>query len=166
MTYGNLPRTARIVVSQGLLEQLADDEIATIYAAELGHIAHWDFVVMSLVLLVTLPIYRLYQQVSGWGDKANQEFARLADLLFLLVCVYGVWCLLTGTALWLSRLRLYYSDRIAAEITGNPNALIRALLKIAIGIAGDMQKPEHTSWQLESLNLLHASRLSTKSFFG
>ncbi len=28
LTYGNLPRTARIVVSQGLLEQLADDEIA------------------------------------------------------------------------------------------------------------------------------------------
>jgi hypothetical protein len=25
------------------LEQLADDEIATIYASQLGHIVHWDF---------------------------------------------------------------------------------------------------------------------------
>ncbi|RCJ41313.1 Zn-dependent protease with chaperone function [Nostoc minutum NIES-26] len=152
LTYGNLPRNARIVVSQGLLEQLADDEIATIYAAQLGHIAHLDFVVMSLVLLVTLPSYRLYQQVSQWGDKTNKiwrgPFTILASLF------YGVWCFLTGTALWLSRLRLYYSDRLAAEITGNPNALTRALLKIAIGIAGDVQKTEHTSWQLESLNLL------------
>ncbi|MBE9034867.1 M48 family metalloprotease [aff. Roholtiella sp. LEGE 12411] len=152
LTYGNLPRNARIVVSQGLLEQLADDEIATIYATQLGHIAHGDFVVMSLVLLVTLTIYRLYQQVSEWGNNISGIWRWPVTILATLV--YGVWCLLTGTALWLSRLRLYYSDRLAAEITGNPNALIRALIKIAIGIAADIEKQEHTSWQLESLNLL------------
>ncbi|NDJ21299.1 M48 family metalloprotease [Nostoc sp. B(2019)] len=152
LTYGNLPRNARIVVSQGLLEQLADDEIATIYATQLGHIAHWDFVVMSLVLLVTLTIYGLYQQVSEWGNRISGNWRWPVTILASLV--YGVWCLLTGTALWLSRLRLYYSDRLAAEITGNPNALIRALIKIAIGIAADIEKQEHTSWQLESLNLL------------
>ncbi|MEH1926298.1 M48 family metalloprotease [Nostoc sp.] len=152
LTYGSLPRNARIVVSQGLLQQLADDEIATIYATQLGHIAHWDFAVMSLLLLVTLPTYKLYQQVSKWGDKISGIWR--SPLTILASLIYGVWCLLTGTGLWLSRLRLYYSDRVAAEITGNPNALIRALLKIAIGIAADIEKQEHTSWQLESLNLL------------
>ncbi|MHC5723683.1 MAG: M48 family metalloprotease [Nostoc sp.] len=152
LTYGSLPRNARIVVSQGLLQQLADDEIATIYATQLGHIAHWDFAVMSLLLLVTLPTYKVYQQVSKWGDKISGIWR--SPLTILASLIYGVWCLLTGTALWLSRLRLYYSDRVAAEITGNPNALIRALLKIAIGIAADIEKQEHTSWQLESLNLL------------
>ncbi|WP_341531169.1 M48 family metalloprotease [Nostoc sp. UHCC 0302] len=153
LTYGNLPRNARIVVSQGLLEQLADDEIATLYAMQLGHIAHWDFIVMSLVLLVTLPTYRLYQQLSKWGNKISSGIWRW-PVTILASLVYGVWCLLTGTALWLSRLRLYYSDRVAAEITGNPNALIRGLLKIAIGITGDVKTQEYTSWQLESLNLL------------
>ncbi|MEH2219034.1 MULTISPECIES: M48 family metalloprotease [unclassified Nostoc] len=153
LTYGILPRNARIVVSQGLLEQLADDEIATIYATQLGHIAHWDFAVMSLLLLVTVPIHKLYQQVSQLGDKISGKIWRW-PVTILASIIYGVWCLLTGTGLWLSRLRLYYSDRVAAEITGNPNALIRALLKIAIGIAADIQKEEETSWQLESLNLL------------
>ncbi len=153
LTYGSLPRNARIVVSQGLLEQLADDEIAIIYATQLGHIAHWDFAVMSLLLLVTLPTYQLYQQVSKLADKISAKIWRW-PMTILASLIYGIWCLLTGTGLWLSRLRLYYSDRIAAEITGNPNALIRALLKIAIGIAADIQKQEHTSWQLESLNLL------------
>jgi Zn-dependent protease with chaperone function len=153
LTYGSLPRNARIVVSQGLLEQLADDEIAIIYATQLGHIAHWDFAVMSLLLLVTLPTHQLYQQVSKWGDKISAKIWHW-PVTILASFVYGVWCLLTGTALWLSQLRLYYSDRVASEITGNPNALIRALLKIAIGIAADIQKEEHTSWQLESLNLL------------
>ncbi|MEH2061394.1 MAG: M48 family metalloprotease [Nostoc sp.] len=153
LTYGSLPPNARIVVSQGLLEQLADDEIATIYATQLGHIAHWDFAVMSLLLLVTLPTHQLYQQVSNWGDKISTKIWRW-PVTILASLIYGVWCLLTGTGLWLSQLRLYYSDRVASEITGNPNALIRALLKIAIGIAADIQKEEHTNWQLESLNLL------------
>ncbi|MDZ8186358.1 MAG: M48 family metalloprotease [Nostoc sp. ChiSLP02] len=152
LTYGSLPRNARIVVSQGLLEQLADDEIAVIYASQLGHIAHWDFVVMSLVLLVTLPIYQVYQQVSKLGDRIPGKIWR-TPVTIVASLIYGLWCLLTGTALWLSRSRLYYSDRVAAEITGNPNALIRGLLKIAIGIATDVQKQEHTSSQLESLNI-------------
>ncbi|WP_427159188.1 M48 family metalloprotease [Aliinostoc sp. HNIBRCY26] len=152
-TYGNLPRNARIVVSQGLLDQLADDEIATIYAAQLGQITYKDFVLMSLILLVTLPIYQLYQQVSDWGNTTAKSiwhwpFTIVSSL------TYGLWCVLTGTALLYSRLRPYYSDRLAAEITGNPNGLIRALLKMTIGIAADIQKSEFTSWQLESLNLL------------
>ncbi|AFY43044.1 M48 family metallopeptidase [Nostoc sp. PCC 7107] len=153
LTYGNLPRNARIVVSQGLLNQLADDEIATIYATQLGHIAHGDYLVMSLVLLLTLPIYRLYQQISQWGNNISPGFGQWPFNIFSSL-TYGIWCLFTGTALWLSRSRHYYSDRLAAEITGNPNALIRAFLKIAIGIAHDIQQVQHTNCQLECLNLL------------
>ncbi|AFY31405.1 M48 family metalloprotease [Calothrix sp. PCC 7507] len=153
LTYGNLARNARIVVSQGLLDQLADDEIAVIYATQIGHIVHRDFVVMSLMLLVTLPIYKLYQQFSEWGDRVPQKIWRWPYTIVASLA-YVVWCLLTGTALFLSKLRLYYSDRLASEITGNPNALTRALLKMTIGIASDVAKQEHTSWQLESLNLL------------
>ncbi len=152
LTYGNLARNARIVVSQGLLEQLADDEIAVIYATQFGQILHKDFVVMSLVLLVTMTVHRIYQQISEWGSKF-QGFWRWPSII-LASFTYGIWCLLTGTTLWLSKLRLYYSDRSAAEITGNPNALIRALLKITIGVAADIAKQGHTSWQLESLNLV------------
>ncbi|MBD2771679.1 M48 family metallopeptidase [Iningainema tapete] len=152
-TYGNLPRNARIVVSQGLLDQLAEDEIAAIYAHELGHITNWDFVVLSLVLLVTIPIYRQYQQFSLWGDKRSQSLGRRLMQL-LASCAYGVWCLLTGTALPNSQLRVYYCDRRSSEITGNPNGLVRAILKITIGIASDIQKEEKTSYPLESLNIV------------
>lgn len=153
LTYGNSPRTARIVVSQGLLEQLADDEIATLYASQLGHIIHWDFVVMSLILLITIPIYKVYQSFYQCADRTTVRIWRWVVSIMASIA-YVVWCLLTGTALWLSQLRLYYSDRLAVDITGNPNGLVRALLKIAIGIAGDIQKQEHTSWQLESLNIV------------
>lgn len=153
LTYGNLPRTARIVVSQGLLEQLADDEIATIYAGQLGHIAHWDFVVMSLVILVTQLPYTVYRQVSQWGDQISNSILRLTAAA-IASFAYLVWYLLSGSALWLSQLRIYYSDRFAGELTGNANGLTRALLKIAIGISSDIQQQGHTTWLLESLDLL------------
>ncbi|MDP5016812.1 MAG: zinc metalloprotease HtpX [Dolichospermum sp.] len=153
ISYGNLPRTARITVSQGLLEQLADDEIAAIYALSLGQIGRWDFMVMSLVLLVTLPFYGLYQQISVWGNQHQHKIWRWPGTV-LAAITYGIWCLLTGTALLNARLRLDHSDRLSAEITGNPNGLIRAFLKISIGVAHDISLQERTCWQLESLNLL------------
>jgi Zn-dependent protease with chaperone function len=152
-TYGHLPQTARIVVSQGLLETLNDDEIATIYALGLGQIRRWDFWVMSLVFLVTLPFYQVYQQASTWGNKSENKIC-ITMATALAGLSYGIWCLLTGTTLISSRFRHYSSDRQSSEITGNPNGLIRALLKIAIGVADDIRQQEKTSFALESLNIL------------
>jgi len=168
-TYGNLPRTAHIAVSQGLLEQLADDEVATLYAFCLGQIKRWDLAVMSLVLVLTLPIYMFYQQVSERGNKIKGRIGR-GIAAFLASLAYGIWCLLTGAALLHARLRLDSCDRSSAEITGNPNGLMRALLKIAIGIAQDTAKQGQSSWQLESLNILapisHQQSLSLGSIMG
>ncbi len=151
-TYGHIASTTRIVVSQGLLQQLTDDEIAAIYALQLGHVAHWDVSVMSLVLLVTIPIYKLYQQVSAWGDRISVRFV---NYIYIVVSslIYGIWCLCTFCAIALSQVRLYYADRFATNFTGNPNGITRALLKISVGIANDIQKQEQTNWRLESLNI-------------
>jgi len=152
-TYGNLRRTARIVVSQGLLEQLTDDEIAAIYATQLGQIAHGDFVVLSQFILVTQLLYLTYCQLSQWGNKITNETLQ-ASIAIAANFAYGLWLLLRLPAFWLSQLRIYYSDRLAAELTGNPNALSRAILKIARGVAQDIQQQGHTSWLLEGWDLL------------
>ncbi|MCC3435983.1 MAG: hypothetical protein EAZ39_03120 [Oscillatoriales cyanobacterium] len=160
-SYGCLPRFARIAVSQGLLDQLTDDEIATIFARELAHISHWDFAPMSLAMLVLQIPYLIYWQTAYWGE-------RLCDLMtidFLRRTVrvvtaaisatsYGIYKLLRWPMLWLSRRRVYFSDRTSAEITGNPNGLTRALTKIAIGIAANIEQQKQTSFFLESFDLL------------
>ena len=56
--------------------------------------------------------------------------------------------------LWVSRHRVYLSDRTAAEITGNPNGLTRALAKIAIGMAKNLEQQQQTSFFLEGFDLL------------
>ena len=167
LTYGNLPQTARIVVSEGLLEQLHDDEIATIYAGQLGHILNWDFILMSLGTLIIQIPYIIYYQVALWGEKlpdllerkwpSSPQFLRrlFLGISGLVSSVsYGIYWLLRLPLLWLSRVRLYYSDRVAIERTGNPNGLTRALLKIALGISQDIQVFGATGKLLEGYDLL------------
>ncbi len=167
LTYGNLPRTARIVVSEGLLAQLTDDEVATLYTGQLAHIAHWDIVVMSLgVLIVQIP-YTIYWQVAQWGEHFTDvvkrklpSYRRFLPAIVLGITgaiasiSYAIYWLFRLPLLWFSRVRVYYSDRLAIETTGNPNGLTRALLKIALGIAEEVQHEHQTSGLLEGFDLL------------
>ncbi|MCT7949671.1 M48 family metalloprotease [Ancylothrix sp. C2] len=158
-TYGNLRRNARIVVSQGLLNRLKDDEIAAIYAGEIGHILYGDFALISWSVALCQVPYLLYWQVARWGQQWQNISRWQAKFLFfcsrvISVCSYAVYWLFRLPALWLNRRRFYYSDRYSAQITGNPNALTRALLKIAAGMTEHIEKTRSTSYLLESFDVV------------
>ena len=151
-TYGSLPNSARLVVSQGLFTYLDDDEVATVYAHELGHIVHWDFAVMTLASTLVQLMYLLYTFARRMGRRGNNkskdafQTAALVAYLFYLVGTYLV--------LYLSRTREYYADHFAAETTGNPNGLSRALVKIAYGIVEEAQHAEEPSRLVEGTRAL------------
>ncbi|MBD2020163.1 M48 family metalloprotease [Leptolyngbya sp. FACHB-36] len=153
-SYGVIPHVTRVVVSQGLLEQLADDEIAAVYASEIGQISGWTVPLMSLATIAMQIPYTLYWQLSELGNRqASIPLIRSAIALVASV-FYGIYALIRWTALWLSRQRVYFSDRAATELTGNPNGLTRALVKSAIGIAKDVQQQRQTRYLLEGFDLL------------
>jgi Zn-dependent protease with chaperone function len=152
-SYGCIPQVTRLVVSQGLLDQLADDEIAAIYASEIGHIGYWDVPLMSLMMAVIQIPYTVYQLVAEWGNRQSAPVLRvLASWVASLS--YGLYWLLRWIGLWLSRQRTYNSDRVSANLTGNPNGLTRALLKIAIGTAKEVEQQGQTSYLLEGFDLM------------
>jgi len=175
MTYGCWPRFARIVVSQGLLDSLDEDEIATIYARELGHIEGWDFLVMSFAtVLLQLP-YSLYWLSAegadrgaelvrrGFPDRVPQPAAKVLSYIIMGLrpvatvissLAYGLFWLMRWLVLWVSRRRVDYSDRFACDLTTHPNALTRALLKIALGMAAEIKEKGQTTNFLEGFDLL------------
>ncbi|NEQ74621.1 MAG: M48 family metalloprotease [Okeania sp. SIO2C9] len=176
-SYGCLPRffKFRIVVSQGLLDKLAADEIATIYAREISHFKTGAFWLMSMATLTLQIPYTIYWQLTFWADWLL-DFVdhRLPDFLpeFIKSCLpilvsgfrvfaaiistlsYGLYWLLKLPTLWLSRRSAYHSDRLACNLTGNPNGLTRAILKITIGMANDIQNQGKIRNLLESFELL------------
>jgi Zn-dependent protease with chaperone function len=153
MSYGVLPQVTRVVISQGLLDHLSDDEIAALYASEIGHLTQWTVPLMSgITTLLQLP-YLLYWQVSAWGNQKDSPITKASATLIAMFS-YGLFWLWRWVPLWLSRQRIYYSDRVAADLTGNPNGYTRALLKLAIATANDVQKQKQASDLLEGFELL------------
>ncbi len=152
-TYGSLPNSARLVVSRGLFTYLDDDEIATVYGHELGHIVHWDFAVMTVASTLVQICYLIYMTArsisSGRGDSRVKGAAQTATLVAYIFYFIGTYLLL-----YLSRTREYFADHFAAESTGNPNGLSRALVKVAYGILEEGQRAKQPSHLIEGTRAL------------
>jgi Zn-dependent protease with chaperone function len=152
-TYGSLPSSARIVVSEGLFTYLDEDEVATVYAHELGHIVHWDFAVMTVASTLVQIAYLCYvaiREISRNLDNENLE--KVGATLSLIAYVFYV--IGNYLLLYLSRVREYFADHFAAEVTGNPNGLSRALVKIAYGIVTQTEHNKQPSRLLQGTRAL------------
>jgi Zn-dependent protease with chaperone function len=133
-TFGQFPGDARVVVTTGLIRILDTEETNAVLAHEMGHLEHWDFVVMTVAALAPMLLYQLYRaslrvnQSGGGGDNQNKApfVAEISYLCYLLS---------QFLVLLLSRTREYYADRYAARVTRTPNALASALVKIVYGMA-------------------------------
>jgi len=156
-TYGALPNSARLVVSAGLFKYLSDDEAATVYAHELGHIVHWDFAVMTVASTLVQITYLFYVTFMELGRSmgGSKEGDKIKDgLTALALTAYVFYIIGTYLMLYLSRTREYFADHFAAEQTGNPNGLSRALVKIAYGIVQEMEHATAPSQLLQGTRAL------------
>lgn len=138
-TFGHYPGDARLVVTQGLLDMLTAEETKAVVGHELGHIAHWDFVVMTVAGAVPVLLYAIYIATRNQGrsrDKGGGYIALvgLVSWLAYLVSQYIV--------LLLSRVREYFADQFAGQASGNPDALATALVKVAYGMARAPQEKQ------------------------
>ncbi|MGI0493430.1 M48 family metalloprotease [Alkalinema pantanalense CENA528] len=169
MSYGFSAKNARIVVSQGCLDRLEDAEIATLYAAEMGHIVHKTFAPLSWVTTVIQIPHLMYWQAANLGDrllrqadKVTGQKAWLGGLTRIPAYALGIISALAYSLFWvfrwaglkLSRDRIAYSDRIACNLTGNPNGLARALVKLAMGTAEAVSQQGAVDPILEGFELL------------
>ena len=141
-TYGHHPSNARVVISRGLLEMLEPAELEAVVAHELGHACHWDMALMTLANLVPLLLYYLYRMAAdfrwGRGKDNDNDYSWLVS-----IGAYVLYIVSQYMVLWFSRTREYFADRFAGQVTGNPNALASALVKIAYGLAA--QGPARTA---------------------
>ena len=151
-SYGWLPRTARLVVSEGLLTQLEDDEIAALVAYEMSQWKRTSWPILSTIGLVLQIFHHSYWRLSLWGNRQSKLLSLTAGLFATLS--YCVFWLLQIPGLWIARVRTYYGDRTACEITGNPNGLIRALAKLSFGLAQSVEQQGYTPAIVESSGLL------------
>lgn len=134
-TYGHTKNNARIVITRGLLELLNEEEVKAVVAHEVGHAVHYDMLFMTVAQLVPLILYYIYEIfVSNTDDSDSGKLAAVGLLayVFYVISQYVI--------LWLSRVREYYADSFAVEVTRNPNSLAEALVKVGYGLTTSTTK--------------------------
>jgi heat shock protein HtpX len=126
------PEDSVICVTDGLLGLLDSREMIGVLAHEIGHIANRDLWIMGLADVMSRLV-----SLSSW---LGQMLLLLNLPLLLMGAVHVPWhvvlllifspTLMALIQLGLSRTREYDADRTAAELTGDPEGLIRALGKL------------------------------------
>ena len=133
-TYGHTKNDARVVLTRGIFELLTEDEVKAVVGHELGHAVHYDMLLMTMVQVVPMALYAVYDIClrsgnNSGGNNSNNATAiiGLVALVLYIICQYII--------LWLSRVREYYADEFSAEVTRDPNALASALVNIGFGLS-------------------------------
>ncbi len=136
--FAGLGRTRRIVLGDTLLDEFAPDEIAVILAHELGHQVHRDL--WRLILVSTAQVTLTAWLAHRLAERAARRYGRQLGLARLdqpaalpLITWLGT---LAGLALApaanaCSRRIERQADRFALELTGDADAFIRAMRRLA-----------------------------------
>lgn len=129
---GRDPNHAAIALTEGIIDLLPPDELDAVVAHELTHVRNRDTLTQAVAGTLAssltyvgriLTFGALYFPVARVGKRGSNPLA----ILFLLIIGPFSAALLRMA---ISRTREYAADEGAAEITGNPMALVRALEKL------------------------------------
>jgi len=125
--------TRRVVLGDTLLASFSHDEIAAVFAHELGHIVHKDLI-KGLVLAGILSAASLYAGSVVLGrSSAALDIKHVYDpetLPILIAVLAAIQLLVLPLEKWYSRRRELESDRYALISTGAREAFISAMRKL------------------------------------
>jgi heat shock protein HtpX len=125
---GRNPEHAVVAVTSGILEALDRRELRGVLAHELAHVKNRDILVSSIAATVAAAITYLAHAVGFFGAAASDDDGPSPAQSLLLALVAPIAA--TLIQLGISRSREYGADATGAELSGDPEALARALEKL------------------------------------
>jgi heat shock protein HtpX len=126
---GRNPQHAAVAVTTGLLNMLGREEIAGVLSHELAHVKHRDTLTMTITATIAGAISMLAQfGLFFGGSRENNNGLGVIGTL-LMVVLAPITAMIVQMAV--SRSREYAADEEGARISGRPDALASALIKIS-----------------------------------
>lgn len=166
---GRSPSHAVVVVTTGLLRQLSAPELEAVLGHELTHVRNRDMVIMTMATSFAAVASWIVQWGfwfgGGFGDnRRNNNGGGNAFFIILLVSmVVAVVSHLLVMAL--SRYREYAADRGGALLTGQPEELASALLRITGTIAAIPSRDLRDAQPLSALYIASPTKGSIFELF-
>lgn len=130
-----------VTVTRGLLQSLSKDEVEGVLAHELTHIINRDVRLLIITIIFTGMIgfaaQLVWSQVRygmrfGLGRSSGKNKGNAMIILIAILAILWIGYFATlFTRFALSRKREYMADAGAVQITKNPDAMMRALMRIS-----------------------------------
>jgi len=122
---GRDPQHAVVAVNSGLVDMLDRDEVEGVLAHEISHIKHRDILISTVAgcMANTITTIAHWGAYFGGDDRNRNPIATI--LVFILAPLAAAMLQMS-----ISRSREYEADEFGGQISGKPDALADALLKI------------------------------------
>jgi heat shock protein HtpX len=146
---GKSPKSSLVAVTSGILDLLDDDELEAVIGHELSHVRSRDVLVLTLASVFSMVAWYLVQFGFFGGLQGRGRNASGGTAIVILVALI-TWVVSFLIIRAISRYREYSADRNGAIMTGKPDKLASALLKIS-GKMGNIPTKE-----LENVQKLNA----------
>jgi heat shock protein HtpX len=126
---GRNPQYAAVCATTGLLNTLRREEVAGVIAHELGHVRNHDTLTMTITATIAGAISMLAQLGMLFGGRRdnNSGLGVVASLLMLVLAPIAAMIVQMA----ISRTREYAADNFGGRVSGRPDALASALIKIS-----------------------------------
>jgi heat shock protein HtpX len=126
---GRNPRHAAVAATEGILGLLDNEELTGVMAHELAHVKHRDILTGTIASTIAGAVAMLgrFALYSGQGRRSG------GNPLALMLAAIGAPIAAMIIRMTISRTREYAADQGGAEISGRPNGLADALVKISGG---------------------------------
>ncbi|HEX5922033.1 MAG TPA: zinc metalloprotease HtpX [Nitrososphaeraceae archaeon] len=127
---GKSPKSSLVAVTTGILDLLDNDELEAVIGHELSHVRSRDVLVLTLSsVFSTVAWYLVRFGLFGGLQARNRNTAGTSAIVMLVAITTWVVSFLIIRAI--SRYREFSADRDGAIMTGKPDKLASALLKIS-----------------------------------
>lgn len=126
---GRNPEHSAVAVTAGLTQLLSPEELRGVIAHELAHIRSRDTLTQAVAASIGGAITYLGYMLLWFGGDSDNPLGLIASLLLVLLAPIAA----TIIQLAISRQREYAADATGADISGNPESLASALLRLEEG---------------------------------
>jgi heat shock protein HtpX len=130
---GRNPRHASVAVTRGILGLLTVEELEGVLAHELGHVNNRDILISSVAATIAGAVTML-ASMGRWGmmfgGMGRSQGQRRGSGVGALLMIFLAPMAATLIRMAVSRSREFQADSSGAKMTGNPQALARALAKL------------------------------------
>jgi heat shock protein HtpX len=144
---GRSPDKAAVAVTAGITQLLSPDELRGVIAHELAHIRNRDTLIQSVAATIGGAITYLGYMLLWFGGDDESPFGLIGALALVLLAPIAA----TIIQLAISRQREYSADATGAQISGNPESLATALLRLE---EGSKATPLHVNEATEALYIV------------